>query len=161
MDVMNSPVKTLEELLKQATLDYPLVRFKSADAFMWSDQEKTVYYNAEIDHPMWSLLHELGHMQHGHDTYSSDTALIKLEMEAWAAAVTLGEHYGVAIDDEHIQDCMDSYRRWRQNRSRCPQCSLTGVELRGGLYRCINCRSEWTVGEDRFCRVYRRKTMSI
>lgn len=157
---MNTPAKKFKKLLDQVITYFPTISFVSGELFSWSDEDQTIFYDVNGEHPEWSLLHELGHMSHKHDAYHSDTALIRIEMEAWSSALTIAQDYGIVIDEEHIQDCMDSYRHWQQKRSACPRCSLAGVEITSGSYRCISCRSEWEVGADRFCRVYRRKSVA-
>ena len=164
MDAMSSPARpktNFDDLLSAVRTDFPLVRFRSSDMFRWSDEARTIYYDTRADDPIWSLLHELGHMQCQHSVYNSDTALIRMEIEAWEGAKLSAERYGLTIDEDHIQDCMDSYRSWQHKRSTCPVCALNGVEKRDGLYGCINCRTSWQVGVDRFCRVYRRRRVML
>lgn len=159
MDVMSSLVNSktsFSQLLATVQSDFPGVHFESSNIFRWSDENQTIYYDATAEDPVWSLLHELGHMQRRHSAYHSDSALIRMEIEAWESAKLLGAHYAILIDEEHIQDCMDSYRNWQHKRSTCPVCALNGVEKRNGMYACVNCRANWQVGNDRFCRVYRR-----
>lgn len=156
---MSLPAKStkFQTLLRQLQQDFPATSFEIDEIFHWSCEAQTIYYNELNDDPIWSLLHELGHMNHGHDRYSSDGALIRMEIEAWDSAQQFGANYGVTIDEDHIQDCMDSYRFWQHKRSTCPTCTLNGVEVSSGSYRCINCRTQWQVGDDRFCRVYRSR----
>jgi hypothetical protein len=160
MDAMNSHVKSktknsFSALFTAVEADFPTVRFKLADIFSWSAEEKTIYYDPKADHAAWSLLHELGHMKHEHNTYSTDARLIRMEVEAWQAAKLYAKHYGQTISDEHIENCMDSYRNWQHLRSKCPICTQTGVEKKSGSYHCINCQHNWNVTTSRFCRVYR------
>jgi hypothetical protein len=163
MDAMSSPAKlksNFSGLLARVRNDFPSVAFEPSDMFRWSAEAGTVYYDASSQDPMWSLLHEIGHMQHGHNVYNSDNALIRMEVEAWESARELGAGYGLIIDDGHIQDCLDSYRHWQHKRSTCPECTQTGVEKQNGTYRCINCHNTWNVSTSRFCRVYRRSALA-
>ncbi len=158
---MNSPVKQnhpFESLLEQVRADYPSVTFQIDSLFCWSKDTGTIYYNPKDPDPSWSLLHELGHMQCNHSSYRLDNALIAMEMEAWETAGVIAEHYGCAIDPEHIQDCLDSYRTWQHTRSRCPTCAQTGVQTQSEQYHCINCGNDWLVSSERFCRTYRRQS---
>ncbi len=160
MDAMNSPAKSktsssFSTLLAAVKRDFPAMRFETSDTFSWSAEDKIIYYDPAAENPAWSLLHELGHMKYGHNTYNTDARLIRMEVEAWQSAKELAEHYGQAISDEHIEDCMDSYRNWQYLRSKCPVCAQSGVEKQSGHYHCINCRHNWTVTANRFCRVYR------
>lgn len=144
-----------KELLKRVRSDFPDISFKSAEAFSWSAEDSVIFYDTKAERPAWSLLHELGHMEHGHNNYNTDAALVRMEVEAWEAAKLFATRYGLVIDEEHIQDCIDSYRDWRHGRSTCPVCLQTGIEKERGLYNCFNCRNTWRVTNNRFCRVYR------
>jgi hypothetical protein len=156
MDAMSSQ-SNLHNLLQEIKRDYPDITLKKASAFRWDPASSTVFFNDKADaNPVWSLLHELGHVDAGHAKYTTDTELLIMEAEAWQRASALGIKYGHPIDEEHTQDCLDSYRDWLNKRSRCPTCHQTGVEKEWGLYHCINCRSEWQVSKARFCRVYRK-----
>ena len=147
---------TLNNLLKSLRNDYPEVRWKKSERFSWDPSQKTIYYDPSGQDPKWSLLHEAGHMSKQHNTYRNDLNLLKMEVEAWDEAKHLATVYGETIDQDHIEDCLDSYRDWLYKRSQCPKCSQNGIEQSSGNYRCINCRHQWTVTENRFCRVYRK-----
>ena len=156
---MSSPANSKTDfkgLLDKIRRDYPDIRFEEADNFRWSAEKSTVYYTAAAEDAVWSLLHELGHMTSRHKVYNTDAMLVRMEVEAWQKAGQLAGHYGLAIDEDYIQDCIDSYRDWQYRRSTCPDCSQTGVEKAGGNYKCINCRHSWQVTPNRFCRVYRK-----
>jgi hypothetical protein len=60
----------------------------------------------------------------------------------------------VIIDEEHIQNCLDTYRDWLHKRSTCPRCDSHGLQT-SEQYKCYNCRAVWRVGNERFCRAYR------
>lgn len=159
MDAMNSlDNNNFDSLLQQVRKDFPLVTFVSGERFMWSLEDMTISYDKTQDYPMWSLLHELGHMIHKHAFYKTDMRLIHIELEAWTAAQEIAKRYNIVIDKDHIEDCMDSYRDWQQRRSTCPVCTQNGLEIENHLYHCINCQHRWQVGKDRFCRVYRLAT---
>lgn len=147
---------TLVNLLKRLKSDYPDVGLKKSDRFSWDPSTKTIYYDPSGQDPKWSLLHEAGHMTKQHSVYKGDLSLLTMEVEAWDEAKRLAKIYGETIEQDHIEDCLDSYRDWLYKRSQCPNCSLNGVEKSTGNYRCLNCRHQWTVTENRFCRVYRK-----
>lgn len=161
MDVMSSRAKLKTSngflsLLKHIKRDFPGIQFVRAETFAWSSEDQTIYYDPEIEFAKWSLLHELGHMKHEHNTYSTDGRLVRMEVEAWETAKKLANDYGETISEAHIESCMDSYRNWQHSRSKCPVCAQTGVEKHSGSYHCINCQHNWAVTTNRFCRVYRQ-----
>lgn len=161
---MSSPARVKNNfgaLLGQIQADYPRLNFKADKNFRWSPENHTVYFDPAAEYADWSLLHELGHMIRGHSRYTRDAALVKMEVEAWDTAVELAAGYGHQIDQEYVQDCIDSYRNWQYRRSACPRCEQTGLEHTDGQYRCINCRETWAVTPNRFCRVYRRRVSSL
>jgi hypothetical protein len=80
-----------------------------------------------------------------------------MEVAAWEYAKELAKRYGVSIDEDHVQDCLDSYRDWLYKRSICPACGTKSIQQDQELqYQCFNCRSMWGVAASRFCRPYRQ-----
>lgn len=154
---MSSSAKTeLNHLLARLKVDYPDVNFIESDHFRWNADKRVVFFSTNTETPVWSLMHEIGHMNSGHQAYSSDLGLLKMEVEAWQKAKQLGAMYGLKADEEYIQDCIDSYRDWLHKRSCCPLCNQNGIEKTKGHYWCINCQASWEVSNSRFCRVYRK-----
>jgi hypothetical protein len=157
MGVMNLPSNTLNELLSYFGTKYPNITLKPAEHSRWDAQTQTIFYDPDHGpHPIWSLLHEIGHMRSGHASYKSDIDLVLMESEAWKLARSEGEETGHIIDEAYIEDCIDSYRDWLHRRSTCPKCAQTGIEKSRGHYKCINCPEAWQVTNSRFCRVYRK-----
>jgi hypothetical protein len=148
----------LIQKLKKDLKDHTLL-FNPAESYYWSPKERTVYYQINDKSPvgLWTLLHEACHGILDHKSYVSDFGLVLLEVEAWDHARTLGASLGIAIDEDHIQDCLDSYRDWQYKRSLCPKCQLGGLQLHISSYRCLFCDSTWHVSAERFCRPYRRQ----
>lgn len=107
---------------------------------------------------MWTILHELSHALLDHQSYTTDFNLLGKELAAWDHARILAEKYGFAIDEAHIQDCLDSYRDWVYARSICPTCESQGIQYSKALYGCLNCDCMWKVTYARFCRPYRLKS---
>ena len=154
---MSLPAKDdIRQLLASLRKDFPGIAFESSQDFRWNADKKVVFFSTKSERPVWSLLHELGHMDLAHQKYDSDVCLIRMEAAAWQKAKQLGNQYGYIIDEDYIQDCMDSYRDWLHQRSTCPSCNQTGLEESAGTYKCLNCQSEWRVSQNRFCRVYRK-----
>lgn len=132
--------------------------FKAARTFCWSPEARQVQYDASAtDLPgTWSLLHETSHGLLKHTTYATDFDLLRLEMDAWERAKCLAQELGLpAIDEGHIQDCLDTYRDWLHRRSSCPSCSTKSLQTSKQQYACFNCGSRWRVTPSRFCRAYR------
>lgn len=145
----------LIELL-QAT--YPEITFSIGQTFYWSPGDQTVFYRVDAYQLVtpWPLLHEVGHALLSHARYSSDFELLKLEADAWQKAQAIAPDFGHTIHPDHIQDSLDTYRDWLYQRSTCPVCGTTSLQLNQLLYECFNCRTQWSVTASRFCRPYRR-----
>jgi len=150
----------MKQLLKQLQTDYPSLKFVAHDTFSWSPSQQIVYYVADLSEVRgaWSLLHEVGHALLGHTDFTNDFDLLQMEVAAWTKAVELGKHYGVNIDDDHVQDCLDTYRDWLHQRSTCPTCGAVSLQQDSRTYRCHNCSEAWQVAQNRHCRPYRMKS---
>src|SRR5258706_16368826 len=148
----------MEQLLSTLHVRFPQLAFRQGTVFSWSPEANEVIYttnNLQLT-SVWSLLHETGHALLAHTSYASDFQLLRLEVAAWEHAKQLGSELGIVIDENHVQDCLDSYRDWIYARSICPRCgnkSLQQGDLRH--YKCFNCRTVWKVTPSRFCRAYR------
>lgn len=158
MAVTHTSNKTCNTLISSISADYPDLNFKVGRQEHWSPKTKTITYNPDgpIQKLSFGLLHELAHYILEHNTYESDFELLKLESEAWRLAANLGKKYGVNIDDDHIQNCLDTYRDWLHRRSTCPKCSIHTLQKDSKHYQCYNCQSTWQVSSGRFVRPYRQ-----
>jgi hypothetical protein len=156
----DTPVTDLTQLVKLLETAYPKLVFVAGNSFYWSPETGEVYYDlsrASETSAAWSLLHETSHALLGHSTYQADVELLHLEVAAWAKALAIGPKFEVTIDDEYVQDCLDTYRDWLYRRSLCPGCGTQCLQSDGcAQYRCFNCHTEWHVSPSRFCRAYRR-----
>jgi hypothetical protein len=149
----------MNELLAQLRQDFPAIHFVKGEAFYWSPKDQSVTYGGSSTQPevaTWSLLHEVSHGILGHTSYRTDFELMELEVEAWQAARKLARRYGITIDAEHVEDCLDTYRDWLHRRSTCPTCGTVSVQKDSKTYQCFNCKTSWGVSSSRFCRPYRR-----
>jgi len=92
-----------------------------------------------------------------HSDYTTDLELLLMEREAWEHAKTLEQKHSseAFIDDEHVQDCLDTYRDWLHARSSCPRCDQVGLQHDRFTYKCINCQQAWHISSARFKRPYR------
>jgi hypothetical protein len=150
--------KAMQTLLKSLQTALPALRFSPGETFYWSPETKEVFYreDSNLERDKWSLLHETGHAMLGHDSYNRDVVLLQLEMAAWDKALELAKKFGVKIDEEHIQDCLDTYRDWLHARSICPSCTTKCLQQPDNQhYRCHNCHTTWKVTPARFARPYR------
>lgn len=166
MAVLNSPKTSHnpELLLNQLTATYPYVTFKPGTTFLWSPNEGTVSYTPDqlsSDKGAWSLLHEVSHAILRHQDYRNDFELLQLEVAAWEHAIAMQSEFGVKIDPNFIEDCLDTYRDWLHQRSTCPTCGSGGLQQDSRTYRCHNCLTTWHVSQSRFCRPYRKKLQSV
>lgn len=156
MAVSNSPAD-MNSLIQKIKTDYPGVSFEPGSSACWSPKSSKVFYHPDMgDKNTWALLHEIGHMRLDHDSFANDLDLLSKEVEAWEEASKIAHTYSLAIDDEHIQDCLDTYRDWLYRRSQCPTCGVAGVQEKPNKYLCVNCQTDWSVTSSRFCRPYRR-----
>jgi len=150
---------TIDNLIGQLQAQFSDLRFTPGNQFCWSPETGEIFYKAAARgrQAVWSLLHETGHALLGHKTYEADFELIKLEVAAWERARRLADSLGLKIDEDHIQDCLDTYRDWLYKRSICPNCTTKSLQQGDFVhYRCFNCHTVWRVSASRFCRAYRR-----
>lgn len=147
---------TISSLVRQLSIDAPDVSFQPSTLFSWSPHTRTVQYD-----PYGSpaeLLHELGHVQLGHSTYSRDITLIEMEREAWDIAThSLANTYSIDIPTDQVEEHLDSYREWLHARSTCPSCNANGLQIDTLLYQCSACQTTWRVNEARLCSLRRYK----
>ena len=153
----------IDKLITKIQAAQPDINFRPAETFYWSPTDQTVYYcNDDNDQEsLWALLHETGHGILGHKQYFSDFELVKMEVEAWEKAKELASRLmthdsPIIPDEDHIQDCLDSYRDWLHKRSLCPDCHLSSIQIDEHTYTCVFCHKRWRVTAERFCRPYRK-----
>jgi hypothetical protein len=156
---MSTSAKTRTKFIGQIISDYPQFNFKAGIQEHWSPKTKTITYdgNGSEQYIKYGILHELAHALLEHNSYRSDFELLKLESRAWQTAAELGQKYGVMIDDDHIQNCLDTYRDWLHRRSKCPECGMHVMQADATTYKCFNCSASWQVSSGRFSRPYRAR----
>ena len=142
----------MSSLLQRLANDYPQFQFVQSDRARWNASEQTIYYTN--DQPQ--TLHELGHALLGHNTYRQDVELIQIERAAWVKAQQLAPRYGLSIDNDTVEEALDSYRDWLHSRSKCPRCRQTGWQDSHDLtYHCPNCQCVWRASDGRQTRMRR------
>jgi hypothetical protein len=148
------------QLVRKLAEAHPHLKFVAGTSFYWSPETSEVFYDSKkviTPNGSWSLLHETSHALLGHTSYKADVELLHLEVAAWSHAVATSNAYGVTIDNEYVQDCLDTYRDWLYRRSLCPDCGTQCLQAdESNHYRCFNCHARWHVSPSRFCRAYRR-----
>ena len=117
-----------------------MFEFVASDKARWSPTEQKIYYTNDNT----QTLHELGHAILGHREYRQDIELLQIERAAWDKAQELAPAYELEINDDTIEQALDTYRDWLHQRSRCPKCGQTGLQNADTLnYRCPNCQHAW------------------
>lgn len=142
-------------ILKQLKSDFPQFSFKKGEKFLWSSSDNTIYYGSIAHSQLIFTLHELSHALLGHSNYNQDIQLITMERQAWDHTKGLAKKYGIKVSDDIIQSTLDSYRDWLHSRSKCPNCSATGVQVDKNGYKCLACTNKWRVNEARTCALKR------
>lgn len=142
---------SISSLLHKLQRLYPDIIFKKGSPSRWSPRTTTVFYEtADSAANTAILLHEVSHALLGHADFSRDIELLGKEREAWHHAATmLAPQLDVSIAPQLVEDHLDTYRDWLHQRSICPACQQTGVQVRQKTYSCINCRSSWRVNDAR------------
>lgn len=148
----------IDELITELGVRFPALHFAPGQQFSWSPETGEIFYKTGAGgrQAVWALLHESGHALLGHTSYQADFELLRLEMVAWERAKILAADLALTIDEEHIEDCLDTYRDWLYKRSICPTCTTKCLQQGDFVhYRCFNCHTVWRVSASRFCRAYR------
>ena len=70
-----------------------------------------------------------------------DVERLKMENEAWEKACELARHYDIEINEDLIQEELDTYRDWLHQKSRCPVCGLTRFQTPDSRYHCPRCEN--------------------
>lgn len=143
------------ELLKKA---FPSVTFKIGEQFAWQPKDSTILYDPDDPHFDARILHEIGHALLKHDSYDRDIDLIAMERDAWQMArADLAPKFDVEIPGDIIHHDMDTYRDWLHDRSTCPHCGSSGIQIKKRDYKCVTCLLTWRVNEARTCSLRRYK----
>jgi hypothetical protein len=151
----------MDQLLRHLGERFPGLQYKLGKSFYWSPVTKEIFYgptSKDLTQDLWALLHETSHALLNHVNYTTDIELIHLEIDAWERAKTLAKELKleILIREDHIQNCIDTYRNWLYARCICPVCGTKSLQQPKTLrYRCFNCHTTWKVTSSRFCRAYR------
>lgn len=127
------------ELVERVQRDYPQLRFKAGKKFTFRPPRTIIFVRTEQIGGQLQLMHELGHVRLEHRFFRTDVERLKMERAAWEEAHKICEQYGVAYDEEFVEQQLDSYREWLHRRSQCPVCGLTRYQSGSGEYHCPGC----------------------
>ena len=129
--------------LARVKSDYPRLRFVSGKRFAFRPQ-RTVVIPRDLDRSgsgsdSLLLLHEVGHALIQQWNFDTEIERLKIEVLAWEKAKELAAIYGIRIDENLIQEELDTYRDFLHQKSRCPLCGLTRFQTPDGVFRCPKC----------------------
>jgi hypothetical protein len=147
----------IDSLTTRLQADYPTVSLEAGDDFYWAPMTRTVYFKHDSTlSDRATLLHEMAHAILDHSNFQRDIDLLKIERAAWDYAKdTLAPRYDVTIDEDRVEDMIDTYREWLHARSKCPKCVMTGIQTKGPTYHCLGCNHSWKVNDARRCGLKR------
>ena len=128
----------MNSFINKLKSDYPDFRFKTGTKFAFRPPKTIILGPYE---PFWELLalHEVSHAILKHYRFKLDVERLKMENAAWDQAKTLAKQYNIKINEDFIQDQLDTYRNWLHKKSRCPKCGLTRYQSQDGIYHCPHC----------------------
>ena len=129
-----------EAFLERLKGDFPEFRFKNGDKFAFRPP-KTIVLGPPEPFSALLALHEVSHAVLGHKTFRMDVERLKMESAAWEKARELADRYGIKINEDLIQDELDTYRDWLHNKSKCKACGLTRYQTPDGRYHCPRCEN--------------------
>lgn len=151
-------ITSLVRKLKNSAASEPQLHsltLQKGELFSWNHSACAITYNPHNKNAESYLLHEFSHALLGHKEYSKDIELLKMERAAWDKALALAGTFNVKIDNQLIESSLDTYRDWLHDRSICPACAATGIEINKQHYECIACHTTWRVNEARSCELRR------
>ena len=126
--------------LQKLKRDFPEFRFTDGSKFAFRPPRTIVLGDAESFYELL-VLHELSHAILKHKTFNLDIERLKMENEAWEKARELALNYGIDIDEDFIQDKLDTYRDWLHTKSKCKKCGLTCYQTGDKIYHCPRCEN--------------------
>lgn len=118
--------------------DFPEVRFTKGPRFSFRPPKTVVFADLNRGGELL-LLHELGHFLTGRFDFRTEVERLKIEVMAWEKARELAAKYGVFVDEELIEEELDTYRDFLHQKSRCPDCGLTRFQTPDKVWHCPHC----------------------
>ena len=132
----------LNSLLKQLQNDYKEFVFRPGGKKYLFRPPHTIVLGPDEEMSELLLLHELSHAVLQHFSFDTDIKRLKMESDAWAKTKELAKKYGVEVDDDYIEDQLDTYRDWLHAKSKCKKCGLTRFETPDGKWHCPFCEQK-------------------
>lgn len=129
-----------KRFIERLQRDFPDFKFKEGKKFAFRPPKTIILGPVE---PFYELLalHEVSHAILKHKDFKMDVERLKMENEAWEKAKELAKHYKIEINENLIQDELDTYRDWLHQKSRCPKCGLTRFQTPDSQYHCPRCEN--------------------
>ena len=128
----------MDDLVEQLKNDFKEFNFRTGKKFKFRPP-KTIIIGPTEEGDSLLLLHELGHALCRHRDFDTDAKRLKMEREAWEKARELACKYNIPFDEDLMENELDSYRDWLDQKSRCPKCRLTRYQTPDGVYHCPRC----------------------
>lgn len=153
MSTLNKQLK-----IKDIVSLFPELKFEIGKNLSWNPLTKSITLpKKDSEELVYGLIHEIAHAKLAHNTFLNDIELIKMEREAWNKACEIAQDkFELKINNDYIEDCLDSYRDWLYRRSLCPRCALSGFQVNDHEYSCPHCLIDWRVPVSRLCTVKRQ-----
>ena len=129
-----------KEFLEQLKADFSEFRFINGKKFAFRPP-RTIVLGPPEPFSELLLLHEVAHAVLKHKTFRMDVERLRMESEAWDKARDLANRYNIEVNEDLIQDELDTYRDWLHKKSRCPKCGLTRFQTPDGEYHCPRCEN--------------------
>ena len=126
--------------MAQLKEDFPEFRFVDGVKFAFRPSKTIVLGPLEPFSELLTL-HEVSHAVLGHKTFKMDVERLKMESAAWEKARELASKYGIEVNEDLIQNKLDTYRDWLHTKSRCKKCGLTRYQTPDGVYHCPRCEN--------------------
>ncbi len=145
--IQNGYDEEVTEFFERVISDFSDYRFKFGRKFAYRPP-RTIMIGPSEPFSELLFLHELGHAVLKHKDFRMDVIRLKMENSAWEEAKKLALKYGIKVDEDLIQDELDTYRDWLHKKSRCPDCGLTRFQTPDGQYHCPRC-SEFMLDDNK------------
>ena len=129
-----------KNFLNKLRKDFPDFKFKEGKKFAFR-YPRTIILGPTEPFSELLTLHEVSHAILKHNDFKMDVERLKMENEAWERARELALKYDIEVNENFIQDELDTYRDWLHKKSRCPKCGLTRFQTPDSLYHCPRCEN--------------------